>query len=138
MLPNITNYIIEVTSLEIVNWARWKPVLQVDVAYLPMQPLVFVLGKQFSHRIVLVLCRQSELLASLCALPVAESSGFQIVHFCWPVHRQRHHFGHRPQHVALLTSAPKEWHFGLDRLEPSSTFLVPELWSGVAIVFQKL
>ena len=138
MLPNIANYIIEVASIEIVDWVRWKPVLQVNVANLAMQPLMFVLGKQFSHRIVLVLCRQSELLASLCALPVAESSGFQIVHFYWPVHRQRHHFGHRPQHVALLAFAPKQWHPGLDRLQPSLAFLVPELWSAVAIVFHEL
>lgn len=40
VLPNITNYIIETLGLEHVNRIRRQPVLEIDVSYFTMFPII--------------------------------------------------------------------------------------------------
>lgn len=39
VLPYISNNVIELSSLEIVYWIRWKPILHIDVTDFAMLPV---------------------------------------------------------------------------------------------------
>jgi len=85
MLPDIAHNIKEAFLPKHVYRIRRQPILQINISDLLILPLIKVLFEKIPHRIILVFCWQSQVLACLMAFPCTEGLRLQIVDLCWPV-----------------------------------------------------
>ena len=87
VLPNIANYIIEISCFEHIDRIRRHPVFHIDISYRLILPVRLVSLENISDSIILILSRKSNLFTSFYTFPFAKGSSFKIVDFGWPVPR---------------------------------------------------
>lgn len=138
VLPDISYHVVEVASLEHVDWVGRHPELHVDVPDGLVRPAGLVLLQHISDRVVFVFGWQASVLAGLLGPPLAESSCLQIIHLGGPVPRHIYFSVKRSELVLISVFPPEEGEGGADRGEPPSAFFSPQFRTSVASLDDEL
>jgi len=138
MLPHVTNYVIEISSLEHVNRVGRHPVLHIDIANRLIFPAWQISLQYLSQCIVFIFSRKPDVFFSLDAFPFAKSSSLKIIDLSRPIPRHIYFFSHSSELIFAIFQSPKHRHRRLHRSYPLFALLSPIGLCFVPVIFDKL
>ena len=137
MLPDVSDNVVEVSSLEHVNWVWRHPELHVDVAKLLISCLMNILRFDASQWVILSFSWKTCIISRLLCPPLTEGSGLKIIDLYWPVPRHIDLLEESPKSVAVSLLPPEEGHLRFDWRDPGLSFLRPPFRMVVTSILYK-
>ena len=92
MLPDVTDYIMELSLFEHVNRVRRHPVLHIDVSCFLIKPIRLIFRHYPSYWKIFIFSWQSCINSCLLCPPFTKSTSLEIIYLSWPI----------PRHLDLL------------------------------------
>ena len=138
MLPDVSNYVEEVSFFEHIDRVRGHPILHVYISCLLVEPIWLVFWHQPSDCKVFVLGGKSGIDPCFLCSPLAEGTSFEVVDFSRPVPGHFDLSWKGSQKIFFIFFDPKHRHLWFDRSNPPLPFLSPKFRLVVASILDKL